>query len=36
MHHLIVTGIYYCYMNPFETDIPQTEKPDGWFAPAET
>ena len=35
IHHIIVV-IYHCYTNPFGADIPLTEKPCGWFAPAET
>ena len=28
--------IDFCYINRFEADIPDTEKPGGWFSPAET
>ena len=36
IHHTIVSGDYYCYINLFGADISHTEKPGGWFAPAET
>ena len=29
IHHVIVSGDYYCYINPFGADILQTEKSGG-------